>query len=40
MPESDKYEIRFIFIGATKQAGIYTSLIREHTPLSSINFEI
>ena len=30
----------FILIGCSERAGIYTSLIREQTPLSSINFEI
>jgi NAD(P)H-nitrite reductase large subunit len=29
----------YIIIGDTRRAGIYTSLIREQTPLSSINFE-
>lgn len=30
----------FILIGNTKKAGIYTSLIREKTPLSSIDFDL
>ncbi len=30
----------FILIGNTERAGIYTSLIREKTPLSSVNFEL
>ncbi len=30
----------FIIIGKEERAGIYTSLIREKTPLSSLNFEI
>ncbi|MBR5381618.1 MAG: NAD(P)/FAD-dependent oxidoreductase [Oscillospiraceae bacterium] len=30
----------FILIGLEERAGIYTSLIRERTPLSSLNFEI
>lgn len=30
----------FILIGNTKRAGIFTSLIREKTPLSSIDFEL
>ena len=30
----------FILIGCDERAGIYTSLIRERTPLSSINFEL
>ena len=30
----------FILIGCDERAGIYTSLIRERTPLSSIDFEI
>lgn len=34
------YLTGFILIGDTCRAGIYTSLIREKTPLSSINFEI
>ena len=29
----------FILIGDTTRAGLYTSLIRNRTPLSSINFE-
>jgi len=29
----------FIMIGDAKRAGIYTSLVREQTPLSSINFD-
>jgi NAD(P)H-nitrite reductase large subunit len=29
----------FIFIGGTDRAGIYTSLIREKTPLDSIDFD-
>ena len=31
---------RFILIGCDERAGIYTSLIREKTPLSSINFDL
>lgn len=30
----------FMLIGLNERAGIYTSLIREQTPLSSINFEL
>ena len=30
----------FILIGCEERAGIYTSLIREKTPLSSINFDV
>ena len=30
----------FILIGNTERAGIYTSLIREKTPLDSLNFEV
>ena len=30
----------FILIGGSERAGIYTSLIREKTPLSSINFDL
>ena len=30
----------FILIGRNERAGIYTSMIREKTPLSSINFEL
>ena len=30
----------FILIGCDERAGIYTSLIREKIPLSSVNFEI
>ena len=30
----------FILIGATERAGIYTSLIREKTPLSSLDFDL
>ncbi|MBO4795711.1 MAG: FAD-dependent oxidoreductase, partial [Clostridia bacterium] len=30
----------FIIIGGTERAGIYTSLIREKTPLESIDFEL
>lgn len=36
----DGYLTGFILIGETGRAGIYTSLIREKTPLSTINFEI
>ena len=38
----DGYLTGFILIGnsVTNRAGIYTSLIREHIPLNSINFEI
>ncbi len=32
--------IGFILIGYTERTGIYTSLIREQTPLDSINFEV
>ena len=35
----DGYLKGFILIGDTEPAGIYTSLIREKTPLDSINFE-
>lgn len=37
---SSDYLTGFILIGATEQAGIYTSLIRERIPLSSIDFEM
>ncbi len=30
----------FILIGETERAGIYTSLIRERTPLDSIRFDL
>ena len=30
----------FILVGCDERAGIYTSLIRERTPLSSVNFEL
>ena len=30
----------FILIGCDDRAGIYTSMIREKTPLSSVNFEL
>ena len=30
----------FILLGGTERAGIYTSLIRERTPLSTVNFEL
>jgi NAD(P)H-nitrite reductase large subunit len=30
----------FILIGCQERAGIYTSMIREKTPLSSVNFEL
>ena len=30
----------FILIGATDRAGIYTALIREKTPLDTIDFEL
>ncbi len=30
----------FLLIGCDERAGIYTSLIREQTPLSSVNFEL
>lgn len=36
----DGYLIGFMLIGDTERAGIYTSLIREKTPLDTINFEI
>ena len=29
----------FILVGKTERVGIYTSLIREKTPLDTINFE-
>ncbi len=32
--------VGFILIGETERAGIYTSLIREQTPLDTINFEL
>lgn len=32
--------VGFILIGETERAGIYTSLIRERTPLSDIDFEL
>ena len=35
----DGYLTGFILIGATDRAGIYTSLIRERIPLSSIDFD-
>ena len=30
----------FILVGDVARAGIYTALIRERTPLDSINFEL
>ncbi len=30
----------FMLIGCSERAGIYTSMIRERTPLSSVNFEL
>ena len=30
----------FILIGCSERAGIYTAMIREKTPLSSVNFEL
>lgn len=36
----DGYLTGFILINDTERAGIYTSLIREKTPLESINFEL
>lgn len=36
----DGYLVGFILIGETKQAGIYTSLIRERIPLNTINFDL
>jgi NAD(P)H-nitrite reductase large subunit len=30
----------FIFVGCEERAGIYTAMIREKTPLSSVNFDI
>jgi hypothetical protein len=30
----------FILIGCKERAGIYTSMIREKTPVSSVNFEL
>ena len=32
--------VGFILIGITERAGIYTSLIREKTPLSTLNFDL
>ncbi len=32
--------VGFILIGDVERAGIYTSLIRERTPLSSIDFDL
>ncbi len=36
----DSRLVGFILIGETERAGIYTSLIRERTPLDTINFEL
>lgn len=36
----DGYLTGFMLIGDTERAGIYTSLIREKTPLDTINFDI
>ena len=36
----DGFLTGFILIGETERAGIYTSLIRERTPLDTINFEL
>lgn len=36
----DGYLTGFIFIGNTERAGIYTSLIREKTPLDTIDFDL
>jgi NAD(P)H-nitrite reductase large subunit len=36
----DGYLKGFIIIGDTERTGIYTSLIRERTPLDTVNFEI
>lgn len=36
----DDHLIGFILLGNVERAGIYTSLIRERTPLSSIDFEL
>ena len=36
----DNRLIGFILLGATDRAGIYTSLIREKTPLDTIDFEL
>ena len=34
------YLVGFILIGETERAGIYTSLIRERTPLNQVDFEM
>ena len=36
----DNHLIGFILLGATDRAGIYTSLIREKTPIDAIDFEL
>ena len=36
----DGYLTGFILIGETERAGIYTSMIREKTPLDSVNFDV
>ncbi|HHW45433.1 MAG TPA: NAD(P)/FAD-dependent oxidoreductase [Clostridiales bacterium] len=36
----DGYLVGFIIVGRVERAGIYTSLIRERTPLSEIGFDI
>ena len=36
----DGYLTGFILIGQTERAGIYTSLIREKTPLHTVNFDL
>ncbi len=36
----DDHLVGFILLGDVERAGIYTSLIRERTPLSSIDFEL
>lgn len=36
----DGYLKGFILVGCDERAGIYTSLIREKTPLSSVNFDL
>ena len=37
---NDDFLIGMILIGNVERAGIYTSLIREKTPLCSIDFEL
>ena len=36
----DDHLVGFILLGDVERAGIYTSLIRERTPLSSIDFDL